>query len=743
MMEDVTTNLAPSVSSDKDAVAAQISHTAPLTRPPNDPVLYQLVVDSLSEYAVFAVSPSGAIISWYAGADRLFGYTSAEILGHSFDIIFTPDDVKRGAPNDELRTALSGEKHQHDRWHVRKDQTRFWGSNTVRPIRDAAGVLIGFSKLVRDISATHDALEALSDSEQQLRLLVESLHDYAFFSIGVDGTITNWNAGGEQVFGYTPTEIIGRNFAILFSPDDVNAGVPQKQSRKATINGFATVERWMVRKDGSRFLASGKLSQLKRGPSDELRGFVKIAHDITDQHAIAQALRHQAQYDELTDLPNRRLFYEHLQQEIALMKRRPFHIFGVLFIDIDAFKVMNDTYGHIAADEMLSTTARRLEQCVRTEDVVARIGGDEFAILLKGINGIADAHDASERIRIEMLKAIWVDDQELCASVSVGIAIATPKHLQPDDIMRDADAAMYIDKAEGRARSVAFPASTNHEAEINLAMDVHRAIERNQLRLVYQPIVRLSDSTIAGFEALVRWQHPRRGLLQPVDFIPLAEQSDLIFLIDRWMIREAAAQFVKWQAQGMDLQLQLSINVSSKEFATSNLFGDLSQILESSGLGATSLRLEITESSFMEQSDQVMTLLAAIRTLGVRIDIDDFGTGYASLSALQHVSVDALKIDSSFVATMFSENGAKLIASVITLAHDFGIVATAEGVETAEQLTQLVVLGCDFGQGFFIARPLDADAAGRFKGVYKLGSADQAFHEKAGVCQAPGDVAVQ
>jgi EAL domain-containing protein (putative c-di-GMP-specific phosphodiesterase class I) len=392
---------------------------------------------------------------------------------------------------------------------------------------------------------------------------------------------------------------------------------------------------------------------------------------------------------------------------------------------------------------MLSTTARRLEQCVRTEDVVARIGGDEFAILLKGINGIADAHDASERIRIEMLKAIWVDDQELCASVSVGIAIATPKHLQPDDIMRDADAAMYIDKAEGRARSVAFPASTNHEAEINLAMDVHRAIERNQLRLVYQPIVRLSDSTIAGFEALVRWQHPRRGLLQPVDFIPLAEQSDLIFLIDRWMIREAAAQFVKWQAQGMDLQLQLSINVSSKEFATSNLFGDLSQILESSGLGATSLRLEITESSFMEQSDQVMTLLAAIRTLGVRIDIDDFGTGYASLSALQHVSVDALKIDSSFVATMFSENGAKLIASVITLAHDFGIVATAEGVETAEQLTQLVVLGCDFGQGFFIARPLDADAAGRFKGVYKLGSADQAFHEKAGVCQAPGDVAVQ
>jgi PAS domain S-box-containing protein len=295
-MKKPVKTLATSVSSDNDVLGA-------------DQVLYRFLVDSLTEYAVFAVSPTGIVISWNAGAEKTFGYTQVEILGKSFDVIFTPEDKVAGA--------------QHDRWHVRKDASRFWGTNTVQPLYNAGGRLLGFTKLVRDSTQSHLALEELSDSEQQLRLLIESVSDYAIFSLALDGLIKNWNAGAEKVFGYDQKEIIGRNFSILFSADDIAAGVPAAELHKATLHGFTDVERWLVRRDGSRFLASGKLSQLKRDAAGELRGFVKIAHDITHTHAAAQDLRHQARYDELTELPNRRTFYEHVQRAIALMKRRP------------------------------------------------------------------------------------------------------------------------------------------------------------------------------------------------------------------------------------------------------------------------------------------------------------------------------------------------------------------------------------------------------------------------------------
>ncbi len=253
-----------------------------------DQALYRFLVDSLTEYAVFAVSPSGVVMSWNSGAEQTFGFTQAEIIGRPFDIIFTSEDARSGAPQNELDSALSGEQTQHDRWHVRKDGSRFWGTNTVQPLYDAAGKLLGFTKLVRDTTLNHVALEELSDSEQQLRLLVESEHDYAIFSIAMDGTVTSWNAGAEKLFGYLQTEMIGSNFSDLFASDDVIAGLPLAELHQATVKGFATVECRLVRKDGSRFRASGKLNQLKRDAAGELRGFVKIVHDITEQDAAYQ-----------------------------------------------------------------------------------------------------------------------------------------------------------------------------------------------------------------------------------------------------------------------------------------------------------------------------------------------------------------------------------------------------------------------------------------------------------------------
>jgi diguanylate cyclase (GGDEF)-like protein/PAS domain S-box-containing protein len=678
--------------------------------------LYRFLVDSLTEYAVFAVSPGGNIISWNSGAEQTFGYTQTEIIGRSFSILFFPEDNETGAPQHELESALIGKQRDFDRWLMRKDGSQFWGTNTAQRLHDAAGTLLGLTIVVRDFTSVYLAREKLSDSEQRLRLILESVHDYAIFSVAFDGTITSWNAGAQDVFGYTTSEIMGCNYSVLFSPADVVCGVPASELHEAATKGFANEERWLVRQDGSRFLASGMLRPLQLGPVGEVRGFVSVTHDVTERDALAQDLRRRAQYDELTALANRRTFYEHLQRAISSMKQRSSKLYAVLFIDVDNFKHVNDELGHIVADRLLAATARRLGYCVRSDDVVARIGGDEFAILLNGISGVADASDVAHLIGIEMQQPIAIDEHNIHATVSIGIAIGSLKHHRHEDILRDADAAMYAAKTEGRARFVLFDsAKADGSGSLDLAADLRHAVERNELRIFYQPMMRLCDMSIAGFEALVRWQHPLRGLLQPAHFIPKAEESDLIVLIDRWMLDKACCQLADWQAQGIvSPRLKMSVNASSKNFSRMDFLGDLRASIESSGIAPTTLRLEITESVLMERSKRVDALVAAIRALGVEIDVDDFGTGYSSLGALHDMFVDALKIDSSFVARMDSRNGPELLKMVIALAHSLGMVAIAEGIETPEQFHQLVALGCDFGQGFLFAVPLDAEGATRF-----------------------------
>jgi diguanylate cyclase (GGDEF)-like protein/PAS domain S-box-containing protein len=685
------------------------------TSEPNaaDQLLYRTLIDSLTDYAMFAVSPDGCIISWNAGAEKTFGYTAPEILGHSFATIFTSEDVEIGAPQQELRMALSGEQTQHDRWHVRKDKTRFWGTNTVHPLCRGNGSLIGFTKLVRDTTSSHLALEELCDSEQRLRLLVESVRDYAIFSTDVAGVIKSWNAGAEKIFGNSQVEAIGQGFSLLYGPDDVANGIPQVELRRATTKGFINAERWLVRKDGSRFLAAGKLSELKRDAAGDLRGFVKIAHDVTESHAATLDLRRRAQYDELTGLANRRTFYENVSRAIASMKRRPSVLFAVLFIDLDYFKRINDDFGHIIADRLLDTIARRLESCVRAEDVVARIGGDEFAILLNAIANEAEAIEAADRISVEIARPATIDEREVRATVSVGIALGNVGYDLPEDILRDADTAMYTAKSEGRAKSTVFEGSmrSSQRQSFDLSVELRGAVERREIRAFYQPIVRLRDGVVVGFEALARWQHPVRGLLFPAQFIPKAEETNLIIAIDRWVLREATRQLVEWQANGADAALQMSVNISSKNLLYGDIVDDVREILKSSGLAPRRLRLEITESAVLERSERANLLLAAIRRTGVELDIDDFGTGFSSLDALQHMLVDGLKIDQTFVTNIEFENGVGLIETIVHLAHKLKVVAIAEGIQTEAQLRTLVDAGCDLGQGFLFSAALDAAAA--------------------------------
>lgn len=678
-------------------------------------VLYRSLVESMSEHAIFAISPTGDIITWNTGAKNTYGYTKREIIGKSFKLTFTAADRAAGAPENELHEAREGRRATYERWNVRKDGTRFWAANNMAPIYGAGRALIGFTKFVADMTESHRAREALQDSEERLRILIESVPEYAIFSLALDGSITSWNSAAHRALGYAEHEIIGKQFAELFAPEDISNGVPDIVMQRASILGKLDEERWFLRKDGSRFLGNEKISKLRPGKKHGSQGFVHVAHDITAHKEFADDLRRRAAVDPLTGLANRNTFFDHVDRAIALIKRRSAYRFAVLFIDLDHFKEVNDVFGHMVADRLLEITARRLETCARTEDIVARIGGDEFAILLNGISDAADAEDAAARIGAEMRKPILVDSKSVFATVSVGIALGTPQYDSPETILRDADTAMYVAKAGGRARATMFRGSSQAVDRLgpDLQGDLRHAVERSELRVVYQPVVRLADSTISRFEALVRWEHPRRGLLYPADFIVRAEASNTIIAVDRWVLASACAALAGWRSRFGDPTLAVSVNLSSKQFSHPDLITLLRETLAASKLTTDCVHLEITESAIMEKSIQTEKMLAAVSNAGFELHVDDFGVGYSSLAVLRDLPVKALKIDRSFIAKMETRNGAELVRTIIQLAHNLGLVAIAEGIETVAQLGTLVSMSCDFGQGFFLSEPCDADAVER------------------------------
>jgi diguanylate cyclase (GGDEF)-like protein/PAS domain S-box-containing protein len=675
-----------------------------VTAPEKTEALYHFLVDSLTEYAVFAVSPQGLFISWNSGAQHTFGYQESDVIGKHFGLIFTPEDVASGAPQNELATALSGEKTDHDRWHVRQDGSRFWGTNTVQPMYARDGTLLGFTKLVRDITERHLAVEALSDSEESLRLLIESVHEYAIFSLGLDGDITSWNVGAQNTFGYSAQAALGVHFSVLFTPEDIAAQVPEAQLTEAKANGACSDQRWLVRQNHTRFFADSKLAQIKRSPEGTLRGFVKVAHDITERQKIDDDLRHRATFDELTNLPNRSSFNDHLQRAMALS--RP-GAFAVLFLDLDDFKEVNDEYGHALADRVLERSARRLKGCAAPEDVVARFGGDEFAILVNSLRQVEDVMDLAERIRAEMSVPLHLGNHELTVTMSIGIALGSPGYTAASQILHDADTAMYVAKAQGRGHCVLFDKalSPGRKQRPELQSELRRAIERQEFHIEYQPIVQTENRRIVGFESLVRWQHPQRGLLQAAEFLPQAEELDLVVWIDRWVLREACLQLVRWQRNlPPGLQLEMSVNFSNRQFSTPDLVDEIRRILLETRVDATCLRILLREGAILQDSERMASLLHTIKELGLGLYVADFGTGNSSLASLQHLPVSALKVGRGFVRTVATEAGSTLVRTIVALAHNLGLKAIAEGVETEDQLRRLLSFGCDYAQGFLFSK---------------------------------------
>lgn len=445
----------------------------------------------------------------------------------------------------------------------------------------------------------------------------------------------------------------------------------------------------------------------------------KLLNEITDRKRAESQLLHLAFHDALTGLANRASFIQRLKHAINYSKRHSDYTFAVLFIDIDRFKVINDSLGHLKGDQLLLATANRLKVCVRSIDTAARLGGDEFTILLEGIQDVSDAFIVAERIQQELALPFKLNGQELFITASIGIALSSiVDYEHPEEVLRDADTAMYRAKVLGRARYEVFNSDmyANALARLQLETDLRRAIEHEEFRVYYQPIVSLTSGSILGFEALLRWQHPEYGLLNPADFIHLAEETGLIFSIGRWVLHEACRQMQAWRVcHNSNLLEKISVNLSLKQFSQPDLIEQIEQILHSTGLDASTLMLEITESIIVANGDRVTTTLLQLQEMGIELSIDDFGTGYSSLGRLYNFPISVLKIDRSFISLMSANiRNVEIIEIIVSLAHKLGMDVLAEGVETKEQLALLRKLNCKYAQGHFFSVPLNSSAAEAF-----------------------------
>jgi diguanylate cyclase (GGDEF)-like protein len=436
--------------------------------------------------------------------------------------------------------------------------------------------------------------------------------------------------------------------------------------------------------------------------------------DITDRKIAEEQLLHDAFHDALTGLPNRALFMDRLNRMILGSRRSAVMQYAVLFLDIDRFKYINDSKGHTVGDLLLIAVSRRLSECLRPTDTLARLGGDEFAVLLEDITIVEDAEDVAGRVLKGMSQPFRIQDHELFTSASIGIAMGNASYTQPDQILRDADIAMYHAKAKGKACYEVFRPAM-HDKIVNrlqLEADLHRAVERNEFLLHYQPIMDLKTRKLRGFEALIRWRHPERGPIYPKEFIPVAEETGLIFPISEWTFREACLQLRTWQEKyPAILPVTMSINISGKLFCWHNFTSILSDIISETGVSADCLVLEITETvilSYMETAEKTMTCL---KDMGVHIHIDDFGTGYSSLNYLRKFPVSALKIDPSFINKITTSGGQReIIGSIVSLASSLNMDVIAEGVEMSHQLFNIRGMKCRYAQGLLFSAPMEPAA---------------------------------
>jgi diguanylate cyclase (GGDEF)-like protein/PAS domain S-box-containing protein len=557
----------------------------------------------------------------------------------------------------------------------------------------------------------------LQESEARFRALVQNSSD-VITVVDEHGVITYQSPSSERVFQRSPEGVVGAHgpefVRQLTHPDDIpelerviaQAWDPQTEDARAELR--------LRKQDGSwRYVELAVRNSLD---DPYVRGLVVTSRDITNRKVLEEQLRHQAFHDALTELPNRALLLDRMEVALARRSREKIPL-ALLLLDLDGFKRVNDSLGHVPGDDLLREVAVRLKRCVRAADSVARLGGDEFAVLLEEMDAPEDATVVAARILDELAQPFGIDGKRIFVRGSIGIVLSFTGERSADELLRDADVAMYSAKAEGKNRYHVFEPSMRTDVvhRMTLEADLRAALEKDQFLVCYQPIVELVGGRISGVEALLRWAHPERGLVSPAEFIPLAEESGLIVPIGLWVLQQACAQTAAWQREHpTSSRLNVSVNISGRQLQETDLATDIERTLATLDLAPGTLILEITESVLMRHTAEIADALARLRTLGVRLAIDDFGTGYSSLGYLQSFPIEILKIDRSFVTRVAAgPEESALARAILKLAHTLDLDICAEGIEEAEQLEALVALGCPKGQGYLFAPPVPAGTAGK------------------------------
>ncbi|MFN6486558.1 MULTISPECIES: EAL domain-containing protein [unclassified Nostoc] len=633
---------------------------------------------------------------------------------------------------------------------LRSRVRRIWQRTATEPDSEQELMIVAFDELqnaVEELLAASEELEVTRAVAEKERQRYQELFDFApdgYLVTNTVGKILEANYAAATMLCVRQKYLLGKPLTVFIAQQD-------RQIFSSLINNSQQMQdcviylkprlstpfpasirvspvydsqdkllswRWLLRNISEAKKAE---EQAAKHTAELAKANQQLLSEITERKRAKSQLLHLAFHDLLTGLPNRALFMNRLKLAVNYSKRHSDYLFAVLFVDLDRFKLINDSLGHTFGDELLLTVAQRLQECLRSIDIAARLGGDEFIILLGGIKDVVEVIGVVERIQKELALPVILGGQEVSITASIGIALSTTGCEQPEDFLRDADIAMYRAKTQGRACYEIFNTDMHLQAmtHLQLVNELRRAIELQEFRIYYQPIVSLSRGRIIGFEALVRWLHPKHGIVLPEYFMSTAQETGLIILIEQWVLHEACSQIQQWQEQlssvsgDLDkLPLSISVNVCSRRFSEENLLSQINKVLEDTRIDAASLTLEITESVIMENNDKAIIRLKQLRNLGIKLAIDDFGTGYSSLGRLHDFPINQLKIDRSFVSRdIIDYENLDIVETIITLAHKLGVDVTAEGVETEEQLALLRKLNCEYGQGYFFSHPLDSSQA--------------------------------
>lgn len=641
--------------------------------------------------------------------ERLLGRDESSVLGPlPTEMVHLADESKFAA----LLRMARGSALENDPCELRllhADGTYRWFEVRARDLTDEPEIG-GVVLTARDITDRRAAEQRLARSEARFRALVQNSSDVvavideqAFFSY-VSPAIG-------PMLGFDAEQLVGTNVMRLLPADEVTRAMKLVDSITPAKFDQLTLEMRLRDRDGVWRNVDVTISDMR--DETAVQGIVLNVRDVTVRRALEQDLEHKTLHDELTGLGNRTMFNGRLGRALARTEPRLDQV-AVLFVDVDDFKEVNDSLGHHVGDQLLIAVAERLRACLRVSDTAARLGGDDFAVLLEDTYGESEIFAVADRILAAIAQPFTVEGREISVSASIGVAIDPNRSSTGEVLLRSADVAMYLAKERGKGRYEIFQAEVHSSAfeRLELKAALSSAIQSGALALHYQPIIELSTGRIVGCEALVRWEHPERGMLPPSMFVPLAEESGLIVPLGRWVLAEACAQLRRWaDNEPLAAGLKVSVNMSVRQLDTPTIVEEIGQILHQSGLEPDQLTLEITESLVMDDTVEIRERLVALRESGITLAVDDFGTGYSSLGYIQRFPVDIIKIDRSFVDRLDDPGGAGggVVRTIIDLSHDLETTTVAEGIETAEQLAALVDLSCDFGQGYFFARPVPAE----------------------------------